>query len=300
MPGGIVIAFLTAFAAFVGAMTGMTSSLMSALVAVPLYESAKPILQTPPEADESKASPGELTGDVEVNGLEFRYEAEAPLVLKGLSFHVERNEFAALVGPSGAGKSTLLRLLLGLDHAESGTILYDGQDLDGLDVLSVRQQIGTVLQTGKLVPGDILTNIVGGASACTIDDAWEAARMVGMDEEIERMPMGMSTFVSEGMGTFSGGQRQRLLIARALVNRPRILLMDEATSALDDTTQAIVSASLERLKVTRIVIAHRLSTIRSADRIHFIRDGVVTEVGPYEELMAKKGDFYGLAARQIV
>ena len=139
---------------------------------------------------------------------------------------------------------------------------YDEQDLAGLDVEAVRRQMGVVLQSGRVMTGDLFTNIVG-SSPATLDDAWEAARMAGLDEDIRTMPMGMHTMVSDGGGTLSGGQRQRLMIARAIVNRPRILLMDEATSALDNRTQAIVSASLDGLRATRVVIAHRLSTIHA-------------------------------------
>jgi ABC-type bacteriocin/lantibiotic exporter with double-glycine peptidase domain len=300
MLGGYFLAFYAAFTGLVAATTGIMATLTSALGAVPLYESGKPILESLPEVDETKGDPGVLTGDIELHGVKFRYRDGEPLVLQGISLRIERNQFVALVGPSGSGKSTLIRLLLGLDRPESGTLLYDGRDLLGLDVQAVRRQLGTVLQTGRLVPGEILMNIVGAAASCTLEDAWEAARMVGLAEDIERMPMGMYTHVGEGVSTFSGGQRQRLLIARALVHRPRILLLDEATSALDDVTQAIVSESLGKLKVTRVVIAHRLSTIRGADQVHFIAEGLVKESGTYDELMAKKGEFYRLAERQLL
>jgi ABC-type bacteriocin/lantibiotic exporter with double-glycine peptidase domain len=205
----------------------------------------------------------------------------------------------AIVGPSGSGKSTLLRLLLGFERPTSGTIYYDGQDLNGLDVLAVRRQLGVVLQNSNLMSGSIFENIAAG-TAITLDQAWEAVRQAGIAEDIESLPMGMHTFISEGASNISVGQRQRLLIARALVFRPRVLLFDEATSALDNRAQAVVSKSLERLQVTRLVIAHRLSTIRNADRIYVIENGRVVEQGTFAELAAQDGLFSRMIARQML
>jgi ATP-binding cassette subfamily C protein len=148
------------------------------------------------------------------------------------------------------------------------------------------------------MPGDIFTNIVG-ARPLTVEDAWEAAEIAGIKGDIEALPMGMHTFVAEGVGTFSGGQRQRLLIARAVVGRPRILLFDEATSALDNKTQAAVSEAIERLRATRIVIAHRLSTVRNADKIVVVEAGKIVQQGTYDELIDVDGPFQRLARRQL-
>ena len=216
-----------------------------------------------------------------------------------MTFRAEPGEFIALVGPSGAGKSTLLRLLLGFEQPETGTVEYDGKDLSHLDVRAVRQQAGVVVQQARLLPGSIFHNIIGSSTALTVDDAWEAARIAGLDEDIRAMPMGMQTMISEGNATFSGGQRQRILIARAVAAKPRILLFDEATSALDNRTQASVTASLERLRATRIVIAHRLSTIRRADRILVLDGGRVIQSGTYAELAGREGPFADLARRQL-
>jgi NHLM bacteriocin system ABC transporter ATP-binding protein len=295
---GDFLAFITAFSQFLVASLAVSSAFISALNVVPIYERAQPILQTLPEVDLAQSDPGDLTGEVEISHVVFRYKENEPLVLKDVSLHIEPGEFAAIVGPSGCGKSTLMRLLLGFETPLAGVIYYDGQDLAGLDVERVRHQLGVVLQNGQLIAGDIFTNIVG-SSSLTIDDAWEAARMVGLDEDIEQMPMGMHTVLSEGGGTLSGGQRQRLLIARAVVNKPRILFFDEATSALDNRTQALVSESLEHLQATRIVIAHRLSTVINADRIFVVDDGEVIQSGTYEELMNQEGLFAELARRQI-
>lgn len=295
---GMFLAFSASFTTFLYAMLDLSDALISLLHAVPLYERAKPILATLPEVSEEKAEPGELRGRIELSRVSFRYKTDGPLVLKDLSLQIHPGEFVAIVGPSGSGKSTLIRLLLGFDKPEFGTISYDGMDLAGLDVQSVRRQLGVVLQNGKLMPGDIFQNIIGSAQL-TIEDAWEAAQKAGLDEDIHQMPMGMHTVLSEGAGTLSGGQRQRLMIARAIVAKPRILIFDEATSALDNRTQAIVSRSLERLKATRIVIAHRLSTIINADRIFVIQSGKLLQSGTYTELVNQPGPFSELAKRQL-
>ncbi len=249
--------------------------------------------------DPAKAAPGDLSGEVELSHVSFRYQADGPLILDDVSLHVKAGEFVAFVGPSGAGKSTIIRLLLGFESPASGSIYYDREDLSGLDRQALRRQIGVVLQDGKLTPGDVFSNIVG-SSPLTQDDAWEAARLAGLEEDIHEMPMGMQTVIGEGAATLSGGQRQRLMLARAVVSRPRILLLDEATSALDNRTQADVSRSLERLKATRIVVAHRLSTVRNADCIYVIDGGRIVQRGRYEELMGQKGLFADLAKRQLV
>jgi len=228
----------------------------------------------------------------------FRYQEDGPVILRDVSVHMRPGEFVAFAGASGSGKSTLLRVLLGFERLESGSIYFDGQEIGGLDVQALRRQIGVVLQNGRLMAGDLFTNIIG-ANVATLDEAWEAALMAGLADDIKRMPMGMHTVISEGGGTLSGGQRQRLLIARAIVSRPRILLFDEATSALDNRTQAIVSESLEKLHATRIVVAHRLSTIVHADRIYLLDRGRIAECGSYATLMAQNGLFAELARRQI-
>jgi ABC-type bacteriocin/lantibiotic exporter with double-glycine peptidase domain len=219
-------------------------------------------------------------------------------VLDDVSLHAAPGEFIALVGPSGSGKSTIFRLLLGFDTPESGTIYYDDQDLAHLDVYAVRRQFGIVLQQSKIMSATIFENIAAGASI-TLDDAWDAARAAGLAEDIAEMSMGMHTVVSEGGSNISGGQRQRLLIARALAFKPAILLFDEATSALDNRTQATVTASLDRLRVTRVVIAHRLSTIRHADRICVMDRGRIVQQGRFEELAQQAGLFAQLMARQM-
>lgn len=295
---GVFLAFTAAFTQFLLASLMISAALIAILNVVPLYERARPILEALPEVDPAKADPGELRGQIEVSHVAFGYKPDEPLVLKDVSLSIRPGEFVALVGPSGSGKSTLMRLLMGFEKPLAGVVYYDRQDLTGLDVEAVRHQIGVVLQNGKLISGDIFTNIVGSAPL-TVDDAMEAIRLVGLKDELARMPMGLHTIISDGGGNLSGGQRQRLLIARAIVHKPRLLFFDEATSALDNRTQAIVSRSLEQLKATRVVVAHRLSTIINADQIFVIANGVVAQSGSYPELMEAGGLFADLVRRQL-
>jgi len=295
---GNFIAFNAAFTAFISAMMQLGLSIAMLINIVPVFERIKPIFETPPEIDENKLDAGELTGKVEVNHLTFKYKKDGPDILKDISFHVAPGEFIAFVGPSGAGKSTILRLLLGFESPVEGSVYYDEQNLAGLDLASVRSQTGVVIQNSKVMSGEIYYNIIG-SSLLTMDDAWEAARLAGIEDDIKAMPMGMHTIVSEGGETFSGGQRQRLLIARAIARKPKIIIFDEATSALDNTTQAIVTESLNKLNATRIVIAHRLSTIINADRIYVVKDGSIVQNGTYKELIDIEGPFKELDKRKL-
>ena len=298
LPTGDLVGFLAAFTQFLLAALAVSTTMQSVLEIVPLYERAQPIFHSLPEVAEANRDPGKLTGAIEISRLAFRYRTGTPAVLQDLSAKILPGQFVAFVGPSGSGKSTLFRLLLGFEVPEAGTIYFDGQDLAGLDIQAVRRQMGVVLQTSRLASGSIFTNIVGSASL-SIQDAWDAATLAGLDRDIQRMPMGMHTMISEGSGGISGGQRQRLMIARAIVRKPRILLMDEATSALDNRTQAIVSRSLESLRSTRIIIAHRLSTIVKADRIFVVEKGAVVQSGTYQQLLEQEGLFRQLATRQL-
>jgi ABC-type bacteriocin/lantibiotic exporter with double-glycine peptidase domain len=296
---GEFIAFTTAYGLFLTAMQALGDASLSLLRMIPVYERFAPILTTPPEVDGARAFPGKLTGEIELSHVSFRYHDDGPWILKDVSLKIAPGQFVAFVGPSGCGKSTLMRLMLGFERPTSGTIYYDGQDLNSLDLRLVRQQIGVVLQVSRVLPTEIYRNILGASSSRTIDDAWEAAEMAGLADDIRNMPMGMHTYVSEGGGTLSGGQRQRLLIARAIVHRPKIMFLDEATSALDNRAQSIITESLDRLDATRIVIAHRLSTIVNADRICFLEGGRIAEQGTHRELMDRAGAFARLAMRQI-
>jgi NHLM bacteriocin system ABC transporter ATP-binding protein len=301
---GISAADYIAFSIAYGAVSSATMALggiASNVASIrPLLEMARPIMATLPEQSENKRIVTALSGNFEVNEVTFRYDPDGPIIIDALSFKVRRGEYVAIVGKTGSGKSTLMRLLLGFEKPETGAIYYDGHDLESLDLQSTRQNIGVSLQNGRLFPGDIFSNIIVTAPWKTLDDAWEAARLAGVAQEIEAMPMGMHTLISEGSGGVSGGQRQRLLIARALVAKPKIIFFDEATSALDNVTQKHVAESLESLKGTRLVIAHRLSTIRHCDRIIVLDKGRCVEEGDFETLMARKGVFFELAKRQIL
>ena len=295
---GEFLAFMAAFVQFSTGTLELSSALISALNVVPLYERAKPILTSLPEVTTTQTAPPDLTGQIDIHHVSFRYREEGPLVLRDLSLGISPGEFVALVGPSGSGKSTVFRLLMGFETPGSGAIYYDGQDLADLDAQAVRRQVGVILQNSRLMTGSIFRNIVGDGTL-TLDDAWDAARLAGLEEDLQTMPMAMHTVVSEGGGGLSGGQRQRLLIARAIVRKPRILLFDEATSALDNRTQAIVSQSLKALNATRVVIAHRLSTVMHADRICVLDKGSLVESGSFDKLMAQGGLFSQLAKRQL-
>ena len=238
-----------------------------------------------------------MIGGLHINNLSHAFGDEK--VVNGVSVFVAPSEVACLLGPSGCGKSTLFRLLLGFEQPEAGSILFNNQDISGLDICSIRRQIGTVLQTASISAGSIFENIASGL-VITLDEAWNAARDAGLDEDINAMPMGMHTIVSEGGGNLSGGQRQRLLIARALATNPRILLFDEATSALDNRTQEIVSRSVARRKVTRLVIAHRLSTIEDADQVIVLNQGKVEQQGTFDALKDEPGMFQRMISRQTV
>lgn len=296
---GNFIAFFAAFSALQSGLMAMSASLLSILSVVTLYERAKPILRALPEEADGGDFPGPLGGGLELSRVFFRYAADGAWTVRDVSLKVHPGAFVAIVGESGSGKSTLLRLMLGFEKPESGTIAYDGKDLARLDVQAVRRQTGVVLQNGGLMAGDLYSNIVG-SSGLSVDDAWEAARIAGLEEDIREMPMEMHTVLPDGGGTLSGGQVQRLLIARAVVRKPKLLFFDEATSALDNRTQAAVSDSLGRLKATRIVIAHRLSTIRHADLIVVLNRGEIVQQGTYAELVSREGLFAEMAKRQTV
>jgi len=292
------LGFYTALAGFGATLTAFVPSVAAFFSSLPFIENIMPVLETEPEVTDDKVDVGELSGEIEIENLHFAYSSESPMVLKGISIRVKAGESVAIVGPSGCGKSTLVRLMLGFEKPTQGAVFFDGQDFSTLNVASVRSQMGVVLQNGQILQGDIFTNIVG-STPLTLDDAWEAAKMVGLDRDIRNMPMGMHTVISEGAGNISGGQRQRILLARSIVGKPKIVILDEATSALDNATQAIVTESMKKLKATRIIVAHRLSTIRDADRIIVLQDGCVTEEGNYEELMKADGLFAKLAKRQL-
>lgn len=294
---GVFLAFSTAMATFLSGVTALSMTVVSLLETVTKIKRVGPVLEALQEVNDSKVDPGRLEGSVSLAHVDFRYVEGGRKILDDVTLGAEPGEFVALVGPSGSGKSTIFRILLGFEMPESGTVAYDGQDLAGLDTHAVRRQLGVVLQAGRIAAGSLLEHISAGAQV-SLEEAWDAVDAAGLGDDLRAMPMGLHTILSEGGGNISGGQRQRLLIARALVARPKILLMDEATSALDNTTQAIVTESLKRRRVTRLVIAHRLSTIRDADRIFVLDRGCVVESGTFDELSKREGLFAAMMARQ--
>jgi NHLM bacteriocin system ABC transporter ATP-binding protein len=292
------MAFSVSYGMVTGAFMSLTTIVTTFANIRPTLDLVKPLFDAVPETSVTKPAVPSLSGALELNNVSFQYTEHTPLVLEDFTLKIRRGQDVAIVGQTGCGKSTLMRLLLGFETPQKGAVYYDGRDIANVDIKTLRQHIGVVMQYGKLFSGDVYSNIVISAPWLTVDDAWKAAEIAGIADDIRAMPMGMSTMISEGAGGVSGGQRQRLMIARAVAPNPKILMLDEATSALDNITQKQVMDALGKLKCTRIVIAHRLSTIKQCDRIVYLDKGHIVEDGTYDELIARDGEFAGLVERQ--
>ena len=293
-------AFNTTYGMVMGTFLSYASIILSAASIRPVLEMAEPILKEIPENNENKEILEKINGNIELSNVSFRYDEKEPYIINDLSLKISAGEYVAIVGKTGCGKSTLIRLLLGFEKPEKGAIYYDSKDINSIDLRSLRRKIGTVTQSGSLFNSDIYSNIVITAPELTLDDAWQAAEIAGIADDIKAMPMGMNTMISEGQGGISGGQKQRIMIARAIAFKPKVLIFDEATSALDNKTQKKIADALDKLDCTRIVIAHRLSTIRNCDRILVLDGGKIIENGTYEELIEKNGFFADLVERQRI
>ncbi len=293
-------AFNAAFGTMSGAFTGLLSMALFTANIKPVLEMVEPILKARPEIEAEKEVISRVSGAIKIENVSFKYHDEGPNVLSDFSLSIKPGQYVAIVGKTGCGKSTLVRLLLGFEKPDKGAIYYDNKDIKRIDLKSLRKNIGVVLQDGKVFSGDIFSNITISDPQLTLADAWLAAEVSGLADDIKNMPMGMNTMISEGTGGISGGQKQRLMIARAVAPKPKILIFDEATSALDNLTQKKVSDALDSMGCTRIVIAHRLSTIRNCDRIVVIDGGRIIEDGTYEELIETNGFFKDLVDRQRV
>ena len=295
---GNYMAFTTSYGVLSAAFASVVEMVGVVFTIQPVYEMARPILQSEVENTQGKKTLESISGNIKLENVSFRYNENSPLVVDNLSLDIKEGDYIAIVGQTGCGKSTLVRLLLGFEKPISGSVYYDGNNLEELDVSSLRRNIGTVMQNGTLFHADILSNIIISSPSIGEEAAWEAAEIANIAKDIREMPMGMKTVISEGQGGISGGQKQRIMIARAIVHKPKILIFDEATSALDNMTQKSISESINKLNCTRIVIAHRLSTIKNADRIIMIENGKIIEDGNYQALIDKKGKFAELVDRQ--
>ena len=299
---GVSVGDYMAFTASFGVLSGAFSAVVSMVGVIfniqPVYEMARPILESEPESAIGKKVLESINGNIRLENVSFKYTETGPLIVNDLSLDIKEGEYIAIVGQTGCGKSTLVRLLLGFEEPLSGEVYFDDDNIKDLDLSSLRRNIGTVLQNGILFHADIFSNIIISCPSVTEEEAWQAAEIANIADDIREMPMGMKTVISEGQGGISGGQKQRIMIARAIVHHPKVLIFDEATSALDNKTQKSISDSISKLNCTRIVIAHRLSTIKNADRIIMLEGGKIIEEGNYQSLIDKKGKFAELVERQ--
>lgn len=296
---GRFIAFTSVFSMLFSYFRQLVSASVNLSTVFPSFMDLMSLLKMQPESRSDGELIADLKGKIDIQGVTFAYPGGRN-ILEDLSLSIAPGEYVGIVGPSGCGKSTLLKLLLGFEQPNIGRIYYDDHEMGKLNITELRRNFGVVLQKSEIIPGTIYNNITMTKPDATSEEVLEAVKLAGFEEDINRFPLGLGTILNPVSAGISGGQVQRIAIARALVSKPKILFFDEATSALDNATQKIVCQSIENLNVTKIVIAHRLSTIMSCDRIIVIDKGSIVEQGTFDELMQKKGFFYRLAERQLV
>lgn len=292
------IAFMSVFGVMQTALSTMTSEWQNIAQIKPYLKLLEPIIAAEPEVKEGQSFVQSISGNIDVNHVSFSYDGNPSKVLDDVSLHIAAGENVGLVGSSGCGKSTLMRIMLGFEKPLSGSVFYGQYNVNDVNLGSLRQFVGFCPQSVQIFPGTIADNIKLASENCSMEDIWNAARIACIDEDIKRMPMQMDTMLGEGGSGLSGGQCQRILIARAVINKPKVLFFDEATSALDNITQRQVVENLEKIGCTRISIAHRLSTVMCCDRIIVLDSGRIVEDGSPKELLERKGFFYQLSVRQ--
>ena len=299
LPVGDFLVVYLVFAAFQSAIARLGESFGVVAAMLPAFDQMRPLLASVPEAEVEGAPVEYLGGDIVFDRISYRYDPDGPLILDDVTLRARPGEFVAIAGESGAGKSTLFRLALGFDRPTAGAVYYDGRDLRNLNLRQVRRRIGVVPQSVGLHPLDLWDNLVGHHDEVASDEVWSAARVADVEKEIKGMPMGMMTMVGTSGNVLSGGESQRVSIARSVIGSPRIMLFDEATNWLDNESQAKVMRNLTALTSTRVVIAHRLSTLEQADRIYVLQAGRVVQSGSFNELMEVDGVFRDLVRRQV-
>ena len=299
VPAADFLVVFTIFLTFQATVARFSESFGEIASALPAFRQLDPVLSAVPEREEDGEPVEYIGGNVLFDQVSFRYDPDGPLILDDVTIRANPGEFVAIAGESGSGKSTLFRLALGLERPASGAVLYDGRDLVNLNLKQVRRLIGSVPQSVRLHPQDIWDNVVLHSDAQSNDEVWEAARAAGIEQQIKAMPMGMMTLVGSSGSVLSGGESQRISIARALLGSPRLLLLDEATNWLDNVGQSEFMHNLELMTSTRIVIAHRLSTLVKADRIYVLQGGKIVQAGGFEELSSVDGEFRELIQRQL-
>jgi len=293
------IAFMSAFGIMSFAIAEAMPFASTIASLSPYLDMLEPILSAEPEDIHDYPTVEEINGTIEINHISFQYSSNSPKILDDVSIHIPAGQNVALVGKSGCGKSTLMRLLLGFEEAQSGSIFYGQYNISKINLGSLRQFVGFCPQSMQIFPGTISENIRFASIDCTEEEIWRAASIACLDEDIMKMPDRLETRIGEGGSGLSGGQCQRLLIARAVINHPKVLFLDEATSALDNITQRNVVNNLSQIGCTRIAIAHRLSTVMNCDRIIVMDKGKIIEDGTPQQLLEMKGFFYELNKKQM-
>jgi ATP-binding cassette subfamily B protein len=301
IPVGNIVMYQGFFGMILGSISGLITVYPNMAKGFESIHSITEILRSKEiEHNHGKLQLSEIRGDFSFQNVQLIYPGNEHHVIEEVSLEVKAGECIAFVGESGAGKSTILNLVIGLLEPTGGKICVDGVNLAEVDLREYRRFLSVVPQTNILFSGTIRENITYGLPDITDQQIYKAVQMANLEEMIERLPKGLDTMVGEHGGKLSGGQRQRIAIARALIRDPKVIILDEATSALDNASEFHVQKAMQELIKgrTTFIVAHRLSTIRDADRIVVMKRGRIAEVGTFDELIARKGEFYNLKELQ--